>query len=76
MDKLVRFETFICDAFVLNQPVVAVLLNLEKVYDTTWRYDIFKDIHKLGRLSTFTASFLADCTMKARVLPYGKPSAH
>ena len=38
--------------------------------DTTWRYGILKDIHKLGlrgRLPTFIENFLADRTMQVRV---------
>ena len=34
---------------------------MEKAYDTTWRYDILKDIHKLGlrgRLPTFIETSL------------------
>ena len=55
-DNLVRLETFIRDAFIKKEHVVAVFFDLEKAYDTTWRYGIFKDIHKLGlrgRLLTF-----------------------
>ena len=53
---LVRLETFIRDAFIKKEHVVAVFFDLEKAYDTTWRYGILKDIHKLelrGRLPTF-----------------------
>ena len=32
--------------------MVAVLFDLEKVYDATWRYGIMKDIHKLGNSSS------------------------
>ena len=39
-DNLVRLETFISD-----EHVVAVFFDLEKAYDTTWRYGILKDIH-------------------------------
>ena len=47
-DNLVRLETFIRDAFIKKERVVAVFFDLEKAYDTTWRYGILKDIHKLG----------------------------
>ena len=43
---------------------------LEKAYDTTWRYGILKDIHKLGlrgRLPTFIENFLADRAMQIQV---------
>ena len=69
-DNLVRLETFIRDAFVKKEHVVAVFFDLEKAYDTTWRYGIMKDIHKLGlrgRLPTFIERFLADRTMQVRV---------
>ena len=42
----------------------------KKGYDTTWRYGILKDIHKLGlrgRLPTFIENFLADRAMQVRV---------
>ena len=42
----------------------------KKAYDTTWRYGILKDIHKLGlrgRLPTFIENFLAGRTMQVRV---------
>ena len=57
-DNLVILETFIRDAFIKKEHVVAVFFDLEKAYDTTWRYGILKDIHKLGlrgRLPTFIA---------------------
>ena len=69
-DNLVRLETFICDAFIKKEHVVAVFFDLEKAYDTTWRYGILKYIHKLGlrgRLPTFIENFLADRTMQVRV---------
>ena len=63
-------ETLIRDAFIKKEHVVAVIFDLEKAYDTTWRYGILKDIHKLGlrgRLPTFIENFLADRTMQVRV---------
>ena len=69
-DNLVKLEAFIRDAFVKKEHVVAVFFDLEKAYDTTWRYGIMKDIHKLGlrgRLPTFIESFLADRAMQVRV---------
>ena len=69
-DNLVRLETFIRDAFIKKEHVAAVLFNLEKAYDTTWRYSILKDINKLrlkGRLPTFIENFLADRTMQVQV---------
>ena len=69
-DHLMRLETFIRDAFVNREHVVSVFFDLEKAYDTTWRYGILKDLHDLGlrgRLPVFIRSFLEDRTMQVRV---------
>ena len=69
-DNLVRLETFIRDAFVAKEHVVDVFFDLEKAYDTTWRYGILRDLHDLGirgRLATFIESFLADRWIQVRV---------
>ena len=69
-DHLIRLETFIRDAFVNREHVVSVFFDLEKAYDTTWRYGILKDLHDLGlrgRLPVFIRSFLEDRTMQVRV---------
>ena len=59
-DHLIRLESFIRDAFVKKEHVVAVFFDLEKAYDTTWKHGIIKDIHKLGlkgRLPLFIQIF-------------------
>ena len=69
-DHLIRQETFIRDAYVYRQHVVAVFFDLEKAYDTSWRYGILKDLHDLGlkgRLPMFIQSFLEDRTIQVRV---------
>ena len=69
-DHLIRLETFIRDAFGNREHVVSVFFDLEKAYDTTWRYGILKDLHDLGlrgRLPVFIRSFLEDRTMQVRV---------
>ena len=40
VDHLVRFETFCREAFIHNQHLVSVFFDLEKAYDTTWKYEI------------------------------------
>ena len=47
-DNLITLETFIRDAFIKKEHVVAVFFDLEKAYDTTWRYGILRDLHELG----------------------------
>ena len=69
-DNLIRLETFIRDAFIKKERVVAVFFDLEKAYDTTWKYGILRDLHELelkGRLPVFIKSFLADRRMQVRV---------
>ena len=69
-DNLIRLETFIRDAFIKKEHVVAVFFDLEKAYNTTWRYGILRDLHDLGlkgRLSSFIESFLAERIIQARV---------
>ena len=64
-DNLIRLETFIRDAFIQKDYVVAIFFDFEKAYDTTWRYGILHDLHELGlkgRLPVFI-SFLADRCM-------------
>ena len=66
-DNLVRLETFIRDAFIKKEHVVAVFFDLGKAYDTTWRYGILKDIQDLGlkdRLPIFIQIFLKNVPCK------------
>ena len=48
VDQLVRLETYIRDAFVNKEHVVSIFFDLEKAYDTTWKYSILKDPHNIG----------------------------
>ena len=60
VDYLVRFETFCREAFIHNQHLVSVFFDLEKAYDTTWKYEIMKDLHGFGlrgRLPIFISNF-------------------
>ena len=47
-DQLVRLESFVREAFVQKQHVVAVFFDLEKAYDTTWKHGIMKDLYDAG----------------------------
>jgi hypothetical protein len=44
-DQLVRLESFMREAFVCRQHVVAVFFDLEKAYSITWKYGILRDLH-------------------------------
>ena len=70
VDHLVRFETFCREAFIHNQHLVSVVYDLEKTYDTTWKYGIMKDLHCFGlrgRLPNFISNVLQDIYFKVPV---------
>ena len=62
-DYLVREETTTMEAFIRNEHLIASFFDLEKAYDTTWKYGIMRDLHDLGlkgRLQHFIDGFLSD----------------
>ena len=53
-----------------KEHLVAVFFDLEKAYDTTWRYGILKTLHDWGlrgSLPTFVAKFMAERYFRVRV---------
>ena len=48
LDHLVRFETFIREAFNKKEHIVSFFFDLESAYDTTWKYGIMNDLHDFG----------------------------
>ena len=53
-----------------REHVVAVFFDLEKAYDTTWRYGMLRDLHTAnlrGRLPQFISEFLSDRQFRVRV---------
>ena len=69
-DHLVHLETVIREAFIRNRHLAAIFFDLEKAYDTTWKYGIMKDLHDFGlkgRLPHFISEFLSDCKFKGRI---------
>ena len=70
IDHLIRLETFIREAFIRKQHLTAVFFDLEKAYDTTWKYGILRDLYNLGlrgRLPMFIKKFLFERTVRVRV---------
>ena len=72
VDNLIRFETFCMEAFIHNQHihVVSVFFDLEKAYDTTWKYGITKDLHGFGlrgRIPNFISNLVKHRSFKVRV---------
>jgi len=71
-DHIVRLETFIRDTFINNQHLVAIFFDLEKAYDTTWKYGIMRDLYDMGlrgRLPLFINNFLNSRSDLERLYP-------
>ena len=69
-DHLVRLESFIRDAFIKKEHCVAIFFDLEKAYDTTWKYGMMKYLHSIGlrgRLPNFISNFLSDRSFNVRI---------
>ena len=43
VDRLIRMETFVPEAFNKKEHLTAVFFDLEKACDTTWKYGIMRD---------------------------------
>ena len=70
VDHLVRLETFVREAFIKKEHLTAVFFDLEKAYDTTWKYGIMRDLSDFGlkgRLPIFIDNFLSNRNFKVRV---------
>lgn len=69
-DHLVHLETAIQDAFRHHEHLVAIFFDLEKAYDTTWRYGILRQLHAWGvrgHLGLFLQNFLRDSLFRVKV---------
>ena len=70
IDQLVRMETYIRDGLIRDHHVVSVFFDLEKAYDTTWKYGIMKDLHEIGmrgNMPTFIENFLKNRTFRVHL---------
>lgn len=70
IDHLVRLESFIREAFVNGEHMVAVFFDLEKAFDTTWKFGILKDLQDLGlrgNLPMFVKEFLKNRSFQVKV---------
>ena len=69
-DPLIRISTDIQNGFVRSQHTIAVFFDLQKAYDTTWRYGVLKEFYGMGvrgRLFNFLCAFLRNRSFKVRV---------
>lgn len=69
-DNLVLLESYIRNAFVHNQYCLSVFFDLEKAYDTAWRYGILQDLSSFGicgRLITILRDYLSESKFRVRI---------
>ena len=69
-DVLIRIDSFIKTAFSRKEHVIAVFLDLQKAYETTWRHhiiSILKDYNLNGQLPNFIKNFLTDRQMSVKI---------
>ena len=70
INVLIRLGNLICKAFVSKQHHITVFFDLEKAYDSAWRYSILKVLHDIGfrdELPLFIKAFLKTQYFKVRV---------
>ena len=70
IDQIIRLESAVREAFVKREHLVSVYFDLEKAYDTTWRYGVMKDLHEAGlrgRMPIFIAKFLINRKFSVRI---------
>ena len=68
-DHVVRFDSYIRNAFAKKEHVLAIFFDLEKAYDTTWKHGILSDLYDLdfrGHLATFIDGFLSHRLFQVR----------
>ena len=69
-EPLARIHTCITSAFARHESVLAVFFDLEKAYDTTWRYHILSCLHSVGisgNMGVFLQNFLRQRSFRVRV---------
>ena len=76
-DPLTFLETYILSAFASKQVVLAVFFDLEKAYDTTWRYHILHQLYSwniTGNMEIFLQSLLSHRSFQVRIANTLSPS--
>ena len=69
-DSLVWLESTILGAFARKKHVVGVFFDIEKAYDTTWRFGILRKLYSAGirgHLPTFVKNFLSKRIFRVKV---------
>jgi len=61
LTKIIKLESAVREAFIKKEHMVAIYFDLEKAYDTTWKYGIMKDLYDAGlrgRMPRFISNVL------------------
>jgi len=69
-DQLIKLETIIREGFIKGQHTVGICFDIEKAYDTTWKYGILKDLFNAGlrgNMPNFISKFLTGRNFTVRV---------
>ena len=69
-DALIRVQRDLQEALTRREHSVCVFFDLKKAYDTTWRFGILKEMHRMGfrgHLAHFVRNFLADRKFYTRI---------
>lgn len=70
LDHVVRLETVVREAFLRRQHCVSVFFDLQKAYDTAWRWGIQRDLYSYGirgRMLQCVQSFLSARSFRVRL---------
>lgn len=68
-DHLVNIHSDICDAFITDQHLVTVSLDVEKAYDMVWRDRIIKILHEMGidgQILIFITQFMKNRSLQVK----------
>ena len=69
-DHLIRLETLIRNSFIKKKHVTVIFFDIEKAFDTTWKYGILKDLHSMGLrglLPNFIENFLKNRIFQTKI---------
>ena len=69
-DALVWLESTILSAFARKKHVVGIFFDVEKAYDTTWRFGILRKLHRSGirgHIAVFVKNFLSKRVFRVKV---------
>ena len=70
IDQIIRLESAVREEFINKDHLVAVYFDLEKAYDTNWKYGIMKDLHDAGlrgHMPQFISKFLSNRKFSVRI---------